>query len=245
MKKKIIAVCLVVVLVLVAVFKILFDNKDPNKTLNEVKDNLTSYYMEGRMTLYNGEDKREFDVKVSYDYKDEVDFFKVSLFDLGINQEQIIIKNLDGVYVISPSLNKVYKFNGSWPMNSPKPYIYQSMIDLKEGEYELKEVNTNIQLDRVSVEKAVTNELFKLKKINVDVLESEKKILLGKEEVLDIKVQQIKEVEAPIDKGEQLGSVLYTLNGRKMAEYPIISMESVKRIDFFWIFSKIMELYLK
>jgi outer membrane lipoprotein-sorting protein len=141
MKKKIIAVCLVVVLILVAVFKILFDNKDPNKTLNEVKDNLTSYYMEGRMTLYNGEDKREFDVKVSYDYKDEVDFFKVSLFDLGINQEQIIIKNLDGVYVISPSLNKVYKFNGSWPMNSPKPYIYQSMIDLKEGEYELKEVD--------------------------------------------------------------------------------------------------------
>ena len=29
-------------------------------------------------------------MKVSYDYKDEVDFFKVSLFDLGINQEQII-----------------------------------------------------------------------------------------------------------------------------------------------------------
>ena len=93
MKKKIIAVCLVVILVLAAVFKILFDNKDPNKTLKEVKDNLSSYYMEGRMTLYNGEDKREFDVKVSYDKEEEVDLFKVSLFDLGINQEQIIIKN--------------------------------------------------------------------------------------------------------------------------------------------------------
>lgn len=131
-----------------------------------------------------------------------------------------------------------------WPNH--KDYKWKDMrkiISYAMEEYELKEVNTNIQLDRVSVEKAVTDELFKLKKINVNVLGSEKKILLGKEEVLDIKVQQIKEVEAPVDKGEQLGSVLYTLNGRKMAEYPIISMETVKRIDFFWIFSKMMELY--
>ena len=139
MKKKIIAVFLVLVLVCLAVLKIFMDKKDPSLTLKEVKENLTSYYMEGNMTLYNGEDKREFIVKVSYECEDEKDYFKVSLNDLGINQEQIIIKNDDGVFVMTPSLNKVYKFNGSWPMNSPKPYIYQSMIDLKEGEYELKE----------------------------------------------------------------------------------------------------------
>ena len=141
MKKKIIAVFLVLVLVCLAVLKIFMDKKDPSSTLKEVKENLTSYYMEGNMTLHNGEDKREFIVKVSYEKEDEKDYFKVSLNDLGINQEQIIIKNDDGVFVMTPSLNKVYKFNGSWPMNSPKPYIYQSMIDLKEGEYELKEVD--------------------------------------------------------------------------------------------------------
>lgn len=141
MKKKIIAIVLVLVLICLAVIKIFLDKDDPNKTLQEVKDNLTSYYMEANMTLYNGEDKREFTVEVSYDKEDDDDLFKVSLFDKGINQEQIIIKNEDGVYVLTPSLNQVYEFNGSWPLNSPKPYIYQSMLDLVEGEYELKEID--------------------------------------------------------------------------------------------------------
>lgn len=141
MKKKIIAIVVVLALVCLAVIKIFKDNADPNKTLKEVQDNLTSYYMESNMTLYNGEDKREFVVKVSYEKEEEKDYFKVSLFDKGINQEQIIIKNEDGVYVLTPSLNQVYEFKGDWPLNSPKPYIYQSMLDLKENEYELKKVD--------------------------------------------------------------------------------------------------------
>ena len=63
------------------------------------------------------------------------------MFDKGINQEQIIIKNENGVYVMTPSLNQVYEFKGDWPLNSPKPYIYQSMLDLKENEYELKKMD--------------------------------------------------------------------------------------------------------
>ena len=141
MKKKIIAIILVLVLICAAVIKIFMDKGDPNKTLEEVKENLNSYYMEANMTLYNGEDKREFSVEVSYVKDDNDDLFKVNLFDKGINQEQIIIKNKDGVYVLTPSLNQVYEFNGTWPLNSPKPYIYQSMLDLVEGEYELKEVD--------------------------------------------------------------------------------------------------------
>ena len=142
MKKKIIAIVLVLVLLVLAVIKIVKDTKDPNRTLESVKENLSSYYMEANMILHNGEDKREFLVSVSYEKEDELDLFKVSLFDKGINQEQIIIKNEQGVYVLTPSLNQVYEFSGTWPMNSPKPYIYQSMIDLKEGEYELKKVDS-------------------------------------------------------------------------------------------------------
>lgn len=141
MKKKIIAIILVLVLLCLAIFKIVKDKSDPNKTLEMVKENLNSYYMEANMNLYNGEDKREFFVTVAYDKDEELDLFKVSLLDKGINQEQIIIKNKDGVYVMSPSLNQVYEFSGTWPLNSPKPYIYQSMLDLVDGEYELKKVD--------------------------------------------------------------------------------------------------------
>ena len=77
MKKKIIAIVLVLVLICVAIIKVYKDNSDPNKTLEEVKNNLVSYYMESNMTLYNGEDQREFLVSVAYDKKDDNDFFKV------------------------------------------------------------------------------------------------------------------------------------------------------------------------
>ena len=141
MKKKIVAVVIALTLLCLAVIKIFKDNNNPSKTLQEVKQNLSSYYMESDMTIYNGEDRREFVVKVSYEKDEEVDLFKVDLFDKGINQEQIIIKNKDGVYVLTPSLNQVYEFKGSWPMNSPKPYIYQSMLDFENLEHELKEVD--------------------------------------------------------------------------------------------------------
>ena len=141
MKKKIVAVVIALTLLCLAVIKIFKDNNNPSKTLQEVKENLSSYYMESDMTIYNGEDRREFVVKVSYEKDEEVDLFKVDLFDKGINQEQIIIKNKDGVYVLTPSLNQVYEFKGSWPMNSPKPYIYQSMLDFENLEHELKEVD--------------------------------------------------------------------------------------------------------
>ena len=41
------------------------------------------------------------------------------MLDKGINQEQIIIRNADGVYVLTPALNQVYKFKGDWPLNIP------------------------------------------------------------------------------------------------------------------------------
>ena len=80
--------------------------------------------------------------------------------------------------------------------------------------------------------------------ISAEVSGSDEMILLGEDEMLDVHVQQLEELEAPVDIGEQVGSVLYTLHGEKVAEYPIVSKEKVKRIDFFWISSKIMELYL-
>ena len=137
MKKKIIAIVVALTLLCLAVIKIFKDTNNPSKTLQEVKENLSSYYMEADMTLYNGEDHREFVVKVSYDKEEENDFFKVDLFDKGINQEQIIIKNMNGVYVLTPSLNQVYTFKGDYPLNSQKPYLFHSMLQALDGEYEV------------------------------------------------------------------------------------------------------------
>ena len=121
----------------------------------------------------------------------------------------------------------------------------KEVIKYATENYQLRELKTDLFFESVAVNKAAERELFQEKKINVRLLAPKKSVLLEKEEEIELRVQQMKELEAPVKEGEQLGSVLYTLHGETIAEYPIVSVESVKRIDFFWIFSKIMELYLK
>lgn len=127
--KRIIVVVVVLGLVAFGVVK-LVGNKTSNieKNTQQVLKNLNSYYMEATMEFYKGEDSRTYSLKISYAKVNDVDHFRVSMLDKAINQEQIIIKNDKGVYVLTPALNQVYKFKGEWPLNGQKPYLYQSIL---------------------------------------------------------------------------------------------------------------------
>jgi len=144
MFKKIMVVGLIVALLGVGVWKVFFSNPSISDTLENVNKNLTSYQLEANMELNNGEEQRKFNVNVSYAKKDEKDLFRVSLYDTTINQEQIMLRNSEGVYVLTPTLNQVYQFKSGWPLNSAKPYIYQSLLEVFNGEYTTKKVDDGI-----------------------------------------------------------------------------------------------------
>ena len=75
---------------------------------------------------------------VTVDFKqDEIDNFRISMIDKDINQEQILLRNKDGVYVLTPVLNQVYTFKGDYPLNSPKPYLYHSYVEAIKGKYDV------------------------------------------------------------------------------------------------------------
>lgn len=120
----------------------LFSNKNNNveQSAQETLENLNGYYMEATMEFYKGEDTKAYTVKVSYEKADS-DLFKVSMFDKTSEQEQIIIKNKDGVYVLTPALNQVYKFKGDWPLNGHKPYLYQSMVETIQGTCDISKLD--------------------------------------------------------------------------------------------------------
>ncbi len=125
------------------VWKIFFGGETIKDKIENISENLNSYSIEGNMEILNGEEKRVFNVKVDY-LKSEEDLFKVSLYDTSINQEQILLRNKEGVYVLTPNLNKAHKFKSGWPLNSAKPYIYQSLLSVFDGDYELKKVEDGI-----------------------------------------------------------------------------------------------------
>lgn len=103
----------------------------------EIKDNfikeiegLKAYYMEGTLKLTNNDDNYEYDVEVSYQKDDN---YKVYLVNKANDYEQIILKNKEGVYVITPSLNKSFKFQSDWPNNNSQSYLLTSVAkDLKD-----------------------------------------------------------------------------------------------------------------
>ncbi len=101
---------------------------DKDKLIGEFKNQVNSsksYSLEGKMEIYNAEDTFSYDVKVYY--MDD-DYFKVDMVNTLSNHEQVILRNNDEVYVVTPSLNKSYKFVSEWPYNSSQSYILNSLV---------------------------------------------------------------------------------------------------------------------
>ena len=85
-----------------------------------------SYYIEGTLDIVNNEDVYTYDVKVSYAKKDN---YKVELVNTVNNHEQIILRNKDGVYVITPRINKSFKFQSDWPYNNSQVYLLGPLLE--------------------------------------------------------------------------------------------------------------------
>ena len=84
-----------------------------------------NYYLKGELEILNNEDSYLYDVEVYYQKGDN---FKVSLRNKTNNHEQIILRNKDGVYVLTPSLNKSFKFQSEWPYNNSQSYLLQTLL---------------------------------------------------------------------------------------------------------------------
>ncbi len=123
-----------------------FDQEDLAKKFSRQVKKAPSYHLKGVMEIRSNEDV--FTYNLDAVHQDD-DFYRVSLINQLNNHEQIILKNNDGVYVITPSLNKSFKFQSDWPANSSQAYILESIVkDMettkkltmveKDNKYELK-----------------------------------------------------------------------------------------------------------
>lgn len=116
-------------LILISCFLLFGCNKvDSESLINKYKKVVESnenYSMSGELSIVSNEELYYYNVKV--DYK-EGDYYKASLTNKDNSHEQIILKNDTGVYVITPSLNKSFKFQSEWPNNSSQAYILDSLL---------------------------------------------------------------------------------------------------------------------
>lgn len=94
--------------------------------LNKKMESLDAYQINGILSISNNEDTYNYDVVVSYKKDDN---YKVSLINKSNGHEQIILKSNNEVYVITPALNKSFKFQSSWPDNNSQIYILSSILN--------------------------------------------------------------------------------------------------------------------
>ncbi len=115
------------------------DSDDVVKSFTNAVEKSKAYHITGKLEIINNEDSYLYDVDVSY--KDD-DLFRVSLKNKTNNHEQIILKNDTGVYVLTPSLNKSFKFQSEWPYNNSQSYLLQTLVtDIENDENKTVEIN--------------------------------------------------------------------------------------------------------
>ncbi|MFD2705930.1 LolA family protein [Salibacterium lacus] len=96
--------------------------------LDRKLQDMSGYKTEASMTLETGDEPRMYDVGVSYMQNEQNKYYKVDLQNENEEQNQMIIRNDDGVFVLTPSLNKSFRFQSDWPNNNSQVYLYESLI---------------------------------------------------------------------------------------------------------------------
>lgn len=151
------------------------DEKNILKEIQKAFDKSKGYQLSGDLSVRNNDEIYQYRVKVSY-LKDH--YYKVELSNTANNHTQIILKNDEGVYVLTPSLNKSFRFQSDWPYQNSQIYLLDAILrDLEKDEntvFEKKEDSYIFQANvhypnntKLITEKVTFSKDLKLKKVKV------------------------------------------------------------------------------
>jgi outer membrane lipoprotein-sorting protein len=96
------------------------------KDLDQVVGKMASYQGTGTMTFHTGQQPQEYQVEVWYQ---QPSFYRIKLTNEKQDITQIVLRNNDGVFVLTPHLNKSFRFQSNWPENQGQVYLYQSLAN--------------------------------------------------------------------------------------------------------------------
>ncbi|MGG0669140.1 LolA family protein [Sporosarcina koreensis] len=119
------------VLLLVAIMTLLAacgspSKEDVMKKLSGKWNETKGYELQATMEIKTGSEPRVYDVTV---WHTKPDFYKVNVSQAGSQDSQMIVRNDEGVFVITPSLGKTYKFQSDWPTQNSMPYLIGTLSD--------------------------------------------------------------------------------------------------------------------
>lgn len=99
--------------------------EDVKKALNKKMEEITGYKANATLTLQTGNEPQDYNIDI---WHNRPDFYRVHLKSDNKEQSQMILRNAEGVFVITPALNKSFRFQSDWPENTSQAYLYESLV---------------------------------------------------------------------------------------------------------------------
>jgi len=97
-----------------------------SKLQSEVKSlDSQNYKSTAMMTVQMDNTSQTYYVETLYEAPNT---YRISLGDGNKNINQIIVSNANGMFIVSPALQKVFRFNGSWAQNQGHIYLYDQIL---------------------------------------------------------------------------------------------------------------------
>ncbi len=153
--------------------------------LNKKMEEMQGYKAEAKMTLQMGTDPQVYNVEI---WHKNPSYYRVNLKNQEKDQSQMILRNDEGVYVLTPALNKSFKFQSEWPENSSQAYLYESLVkDITEDKAAtFKEVDnqyvfetkTRYQNNKMLPVQQITLNKKDLTPVSVKVMDSDNNVLV-------------------------------------------------------------------
>ncbi|WP_277584682.1 LolA family protein [Psychrobacillus antarcticus] len=104
--------------------------EDVVKKLSNKWVDTKGYELAAEMSILTGDEPRVYDVEV---WHTKPDFYRVQVSDTNAENTQMIVRNTEGVFVVTPALNKTYKFQSKWPTENSQAYLIGSLAnDIKK-----------------------------------------------------------------------------------------------------------------
>lgn len=86
----------------------------------------SDYELTATMEVKDGETPRLYDVMV---WHTKPEFYRVEIKEKDSEVSQYIIKNEDGVFLVTPSNQKTYKFQSDWPKKNSQSYLIGALAE--------------------------------------------------------------------------------------------------------------------
>lgn len=159
--------------------------EDVLKDLNAKAESMNGYKLDAKMTLTMGTDAQEYQIEVWHNKPEE---YRVHMKNAEREQSQMILRNKDGVYVLTPALNKSFKFQSDWPKNSSQPYLFESLVQdiLEDDEVKFKETDdhyvfetkTRYQYNKMLPIQEITFNKKDLSPVRLEVMDQDRNVKL-------------------------------------------------------------------